>query len=127
MLSEDYKDRLHVGLTIIGTKSCFTQEEVQDYFYKAGTEFRPCHKNCKRCTSMSNCQECGSYEDKAKKFYLTKNVPMPFCQETCLLGDNRYELPAGGIFECIQCAATTFYKEGSDPQSVMSAQELAYG
>ena len=125
LLDVKYNDRVPAGVNIVGTVDCFDPSELPDYFYVSGIRFLPCKDKCKKCTSATDCQECGSFSDTTKVIYLLAENGGT-CVDTCDLSSNRYQLPPGtpGSSNCIECPAGTFYKEGSNPPGCVACNAV---
>ena len=109
------KDRLPVSKTLLGSQDCFLPSDVVDYVYTDATHFKPCMSNCKRCTSGTDCQECGSYSDPSKTYYLLDNGGPVSCTSSCDSSQNRFIVPGTLVPTCYECSTGPYYTEGSNP------------
>ena len=106
------------GKTIIGKTDCFDPAEVPDYFYVNGNNMTPCRSNCKRCTTATNCQLCGSYSNPSYAYYVYHaSATSDYCysEASCSVASNRHIVPGGSPPTCHQCQSGEYYTEGSNP------------
>ena len=115
LMEKALKDRLPGSLTLLGSQDCFLPSDVVDYVYTDATHFKPCMSNCKRCTSGTDCQECGSYSDPAMTYYLFSHTSPVSCLASCDASQNRFVVPGASVSTCHECPAGQYYVEGSNP------------
>ena len=101
------------GITLAGMVDCVEPEDVIGWLYPTATGFQPCGANCKKCSSGTQCEVCGDIDNPGQLFFLDQSSGSFSCTPTtCLLSDFRYQVVSP---HCLQCSATTYYLEGSDP------------
>ena len=114
-MDKSLMDRLPSSLTLVGSQDCFSPSDVVDYLYTDSNNFQPCMSNCKRCSSGTDCQECGSYSDPNNQYYLFDDGSSPSCLESCDTSQNKFIVPGASVATCHECPVGQYYVEGSNP------------
>ena len=73
--------------------------------------------NCKRCTSSTDCQLCGSYSSPSDTFYRVENAPSVSCVSAsgCSITSDRHIVPGSSPPTCYQCPSGQVFIQGSNP------------